>query len=201
MAAKPSPKPKYFATPAQWRAWLEKHHAGKDELLVGFWKRETGKPSITWPESVDQALCFGWIDGVRRSLGPESYTIRFTRRRPGSTWSAINIRKVAELEKAGQMAAAGRAAFKGRTQSKSAIYAYEQDRKNAKLPPEAIQRFKADPRAWACFSGLPDWYLRNLAWWFLSAKKPETREKRLAQKVKDAASGKLIADMNKYKKS
>ena len=100
-------KPRFFATPEKFRAWLAKNHAGGGELLVGFHKKGTGKPSIDWPQSVDEALCFGWIDGVRHSLGPESYTIRFTPRKPSSTWSSINIRRVKAMSKLGRMAPAG----------------------------------------------------------------------------------------------
>ena len=135
-------KPKFFATPAKWRAWLEKNHAKQDELWVGFHKRDTGKPSITWPESVDEALCYGWIDGIRKSLGPESYVIRFTQRRPGSVWSAVNTRRVAVLKKEGRMQPAGLKAFAGKVQAKSAIYAFEQERKTTQLTPEYEKTFK-----------------------------------------------------------
>src|SRR5438105_9746878 len=118
-------KLRFFRTPAQWRSWLERHHASKDELWVGFYKKGSGRPSITWPQSVDEALCFGWIDGIRKSVDADSYMIRFTPRRPGSTWSAVNIRRVAELAKLGLMGEAGRTAFGRRTAAKSGIYAYE----------------------------------------------------------------------------
>ncbi len=118
-------KPSFFPTPAHFRRWLEKHHAQSPELLVGFYKRESGKPSLTWPESVEEALCFGWIDGVRRRIDDESYSIRFTPRKPTSTWSAVNIAKVAELESAGRMTDAGRAAFARRRENRSGVYAYE----------------------------------------------------------------------------
>ncbi len=114
--------PTFFATPDAWRAWLARHHAKAEELWVGFHKRGTGRASITWPESVDQALCYGWIDGVRKSLGPESYAIRFTPRRQGSTWSKINLNRVGELEALGLMQPAGRAAHAARTAAKSGIY-------------------------------------------------------------------------------
>ena len=119
-------KPTFFAEPDQFRAWLAKHHATAPELLVGFYKRDSGKPSITWPESVDQALCFGWIDGVRKRVDDVSYTIRFTPRRAGSNWSSINIRRVGELDGLGHMQEAGLAAFAKRSDEKSRIYVYEQ---------------------------------------------------------------------------
>src|SRR5947199_8664703 len=131
-----APEPIFFGTPAVFGAWLGENHADESELLVGFHKTSSGRPSMTWPESVDQALCFGWIDGVRRSLGEDSYTIRFTPRKPRSTWSAINVKRAQELIEAGLMRPAGLAAFERRSEDRSAIYAYEQ-RKDAKLDPAA----------------------------------------------------------------
>src|ERR1700756_3861877 len=134
------PKTRFFANPADFRAWLEKNHAVHTELSVGFYKRDSGKPSITWPESVDAALCYGWIDGVRHSIDAFSYRIRFTPRKPGSTWSAINVRRVEELTKLGLMHASGLRAFHGRKGEKTGIYSYEQ-RKQAKLPPAYEKQF------------------------------------------------------------
>jgi uncharacterized protein YdeI (YjbR/CyaY-like superfamily) len=171
-------RPKFFATPADWRAWLERHHADKQELWVGFYKRESGRPSITWPESVDGALCFGWIDGVRKSIDPVSYKIRFTPRKPRSMWSAINIKRAKELSKSGLMHAAGLAAFEKRDGDRSAIYAYEQ-RKTAKLPSDFEKRFRANARAWAFFQAQAPWYQRTSTYWVISAMKEETRLKRL----------------------
>ena len=188
-------KPLFFPTPGKWRAWLARHHASQTELLVGFYKRDAGKLSITWPESVDEALCFGWIDGIRRSLGAESYTIRFTPRKSTSTWSAVNIRRMAELERAGLVMPAGRRAFAARTQSKSAIYAYEQDRKTAKLSPADVKTFEASPKAWAFYQKQPPWYQRVTSWWVISAKRPETRAKRLAQLIDDCAHRRSIKMM------
>src|SRR5262245_62058630 len=118
-------KPTFFATPARFRAWLERHHLTASELLVGFYKTNSGKASITWPQSVDEALCFGWIDGVRKSLGPHAYTIRFTPRRPRSIWSAINVEKVAQLTKLGKMRPAGQRAFALRTAERTGVYSFE----------------------------------------------------------------------------
>lgn len=173
------PKPLFFATPAGWRTWLDKNHANTEEVWVGFYKRESGEPSISWPESVDAALCFGWIDGVRKSLGAISYMIRFTPRKPRSTWSAINIRRVGELKKAGLMRPAGLAAFEKRDGDRSAIYAYEQ-RKTAKLPPDFEKQFRKQSEAWKFFQTRPPWYQRTATYWVISAKKQETRWKRLA---------------------
>src|SRR5688572_9956723 len=121
-------KPTFFATPAAFRAWLERHHETAKELLVGFYKTNSGKPSITWPQSVDEALCFGWIDGVRKSLGPDAYTIRFTPRKPKSIWSAINVDKVAQLKKLGKMRPAGLRAFAHRTAERTGVYSFERNR-------------------------------------------------------------------------
>ena len=188
-------KPKYFATPEQWRAWLEKNHATKDELWVGFHKMDTGKPSLTWPQSVDEALCYGWIDGIRKSLGAESYMIRFTQRRPGSVWSAVNTRRVAVLKKEGRMKPAGLRAYAGKVQSKSAIYAFEQDRDSARLTPEYEKVFKKNPEAWRIFLKWPAWYQRQASWFVVSAKKEETRLKRLERIMADAAAGLSVAEI------
>src|SRR5215813_670301 len=156
-------KPKFFATPAAWRAWLKENHNKSTELWVGFHKRSSGKPSITWAESVDSALCFGWIDGVRKSLGDESYAIRFTPRRPRSVWSVVNIKRVGDLTARKLMEPAGIEAFKSRADERSAIYAYEQ-RKGAKLSAEYEQRFRADRKAWEFFQAQPPWYRRTATW-------------------------------------
>jgi len=154
-------KPIYFSGPEAFRAWLAEHHADATEVLVGFHKRATGKPSLTWPQSVDEALCFGWIDGVRKSVDDGRYTIRFTPRQKKSIWSAINIDRVAELEKLGRMRPAGRAAFALRDEARSRIYAYE--RKTAELPPDLAAKFRADKEAWAFYTTRPSWYQRTTA--------------------------------------
>ncbi len=173
------PKPRFFASTGEWRAWLEEHHSDTEEVWVGLYKRGSGHPSITWPEAVDGALCFGWIDGVRKSIDAASYKIRFTPRRQRSIWSAINIRRVAELSKLGLMHSAGLAAFEKRDGDRSAIYAYEQ-RKTAKLPPAFENKFRANSGAWKFFRSQPAWYQRTSTYWVISAKKEETRLKRLA---------------------
>jgi uncharacterized protein YdeI (YjbR/CyaY-like superfamily) len=179
-------KPRYFATPEKFRAWLARHHASAPELLVGFHKKDTGKPSIDWPQSVDEALCFGWIDGVRRSLGATSYTIRFTPRRPGSIWSSINIRRVAALKKLGRMQPAGLAAYKRRTRDRSVVYAYEQ-RAAAELAPAELKLFKAQADAWEYFAALAPSYRHKSIYWVTSARKPETRKSRLDRVIAMAA--------------
>ena len=172
-------KPKFFAAPDKWRAWLEEHHAKRDELWVGFHKRATGRPSITWPEAVDGALCFGWIDGVRKSIDTASYKIRFTPRKPRSVWSAVNIKRATELNNLGQMHPAGLAAFEKREGSRSEIYSYEQ-RKSARLPRQYADLFQKQSVAWAFFKAQAPWYQRTTTWWVVSAKKEETRLKRLS---------------------
>ena len=189
-------RPRFFATPAKFRAWLERHHAATSELWVGFHKRGTGRASLTWPESVDQALCYGWIDGVRKSLGPESYAIRFTPRRSGSTWSKINLERVEELESLGLMQPAGRAAHAGRTAAKSGIYAYEQ-RDKAGLTPEQERTFKRNRKAWSYFQTEAPWYRRTATYWVVSAKREETRAKRLATLIADSAAGRRIGQLRR----
>jgi uncharacterized protein YdeI (YjbR/CyaY-like superfamily) len=173
-------EPIFFPSLDAWRAWLKSHHAETKELWVGLYKRDSGRPSITWPEAVDGALCFGWIDGVRKSIDAVSYKIRFTPRKPRSIWSAINMRRVTELSKLGLMHSAGVAAFQKREAKRSAIYAYEQ-RKGAKLPVAYEKKFRANKAAWKFFQVQAPWYRRTCSWWVISAKKEETKLKRLAE--------------------
>jgi len=187
-------KPIFFASAAEFRAWLEQHHAQAQELLVGYYKVGSGKPSLTWPESVDEALCFGWIDGLRKRLDDERYTIRFTPRKPRSTWSAVNVQRVAVLTAEGRMRPAGLKAFEARSADKTSIYSYEQ-RKAARLSPAQTRAFKANPAAWAYFQAQPAWYRTAATWWVVSAKKEETRERRLAQLIADSAAGRGIPQL------
>ncbi|AEI46297.1 YdeI/OmpD-associated family protein [Paenibacillus mucilaginosus] len=179
--------PVFFASPAELRAWLESHHADASELWVGYYKKGTGRPSLTWPESVDEALCFGWIDGVRKRIDDQSYTIRFTPRRPGSIWSSVNIARVEELTGQGRMRPAGLKAFDGRSEEKSSVYAYEQ-KESAVLTAEYEAMFRARPGAWAYFQAQPPGYRKTAVWWVLSAKKEETRLRRLMQLIEDSAA-------------
>lgn len=189
-------KPLYFSGPAEFRRWLDDHHATTDELVVGFHKRATGKPSLTWPESVDEALSYGWIDGIRRRVDADRYTIRFTPRRAGSIWSAVNIRRVGELSKLGRMQPAGLAAFKKRTGNRSRVYSFEQ-RGNLKLPAGYVRQFKQNADAWRFFSSQPPWYQRTSTWFVISAKKEETRLRRLALLIRDSAAGRRIGILGK----
>jgi len=194
------PKPQFFATPTAWRAWLEANHAEATELWVGFYKRNSGQPSITWPEAVDGALCFGWIDGIRKSINADAYKIRFTPRKPRSTWSAINIKRATELAAMGIMHAAGKRAFEKRTSERTATYSYEQ-RKQAKLPVEYEEKFRSNYAAWEFFVTRPPWYRRTSTYWVISAKKEATRMKRLDQLIHDSSRRIIIAALRRPGKS
>jgi uncharacterized protein YdeI (YjbR/CyaY-like superfamily) len=183
-------KAKFFRTPADFRAWLEERHARSSELLVGFYKRESGKPSITWHESVGEALCFGWIDGVRRRVDEMSYTVRFTPRKPGSTWSTVNIERVKTLAAEGRMQPAGSRAYQARRSNKSGVYSYEQ-RPEQLVPPYAGMLAR-HPAAKKFFSAQAPSYRRAAIWWVISAKQEETRLRRAGTLIELSAQGKWI---------
>jgi uncharacterized protein YdeI (YjbR/CyaY-like superfamily) len=184
-------EPTFFETPAELRAWLDRHHESETELWVGFHRKASGRPSITWPEAVDEALCVGWIDGVRKSVDEQSYKIRFTPRKPASNWSSVNIGRVAELTAQGRMRPAGVAAFERRSEARSGIYSYEQQ-KEARLDPAQEREFRAHPEAWSFFQAQPQGYRRTATWWVVSAKREATRVKRLATLIDDSASGRRL---------
>lgn len=190
---------KFFTTPAAWRAWLAQHHATKAEILVGFWKTKTGKACITWSESVDEALCFGWIDGVRRGLDDDSYSVRFTPRRPTSIWSAINVAKIEALRAAGKMHPAGEAAFAKRTAARTAVYSFERTAAPELTADEAAQ-LRAHAKAHAWFESQPPWYRRTALHWVVSPKRPETRARRLATLVEDSARGERVKPLRAPKR-
>jgi uncharacterized protein YdeI (YjbR/CyaY-like superfamily) len=178
--------PTFFATPADWRAWLETHHATAEELLVGFWKVGSGKASISWPQSVDEALCFGWIDGVRRRIDDEAYTIRFTPRKPGGIWSQVNLKRFAELKAQGRITPAGQAAHdigKDRTR----VYSHE--RPLAAFTPAEIATFQANAKAWAAWEAFPPGYRKVAIHRVVTAKGSETRARRLAILIDATAQG------------
>jgi uncharacterized protein YdeI (YjbR/CyaY-like superfamily) len=187
--------PRFFGTAAAWRRWLEEHHDSAAELWVGFYRKGTGRASVTWPEAVDEALCFGWIDGVRKRLDESSYAIRFTPRRPGSVWSAVNLAKVEALARRGLMHPAGEAAHARRTEARSRIYSYEQ--REAAFPEAYARRFRRHPAAWRFFEAQPAWYRRTATWWVISAKREETRERRLATLIEDSAAGRTIRPLTR----
>ncbi|PBQ34062.1 bacteriocin-protection protein [Sphingobacteriaceae bacterium] len=182
--------PLFFETPALFNSWLKKHHKKEKELLVGFYKIATGKKSITWSESVDEALCYGWIDGVRKSHDSESYTIRFTPRKSTSNWSSINIKKISELIKQKKMQPAGLEAFEKRTEQRSKIYSYE--KAEAKLEPSMEKEFKSHKLAWTFFQSLAPGYKRLAIHHITNAKQEVTRQKRLQQFIKDCEEGKKV---------
>jgi uncharacterized protein YdeI (YjbR/CyaY-like superfamily) len=186
----------FFATPDELRAWLTEHHETETELLVGFHKKGSGRPSITWPESVDQALCFGWIDGVRRRLDDTSYSIRFTPRKARSIWSAVNVRRMAGLIEQGLVAPAGLAAFERRTEDRTGIYGHERATP-ATLEPEQEARLRAHPRAAAYFDAQPAGYRRIAIHWVTSAKRPETRERRLTVLIECSEAGRTVPPLTR----
>ena len=181
----------FFQSPSEFRTWLEEHHNSSSELWVGFHKKSSGKPSITWPEAVDEALCFGWIDGVRKSIDESSYTIRFTPRKPRSNWSSVNIQRVGELTELGRMQPAGLKAFHERDEEKSKQYSYE--RATRKLDGIYEEQFRANTKAWEFFQAQPPSYQKVASWWVISARKEETRLKRLATLIADSEKGQKLA--------
>ncbi|MGH9388500.1 MAG: YdeI/OmpD-associated family protein [Vicinamibacteria bacterium] len=187
---------RFFETPAHFRKWLEANHEKASELWVGFYK-VGGKPSITWHESVREALSFGWIDGVRKSVDEGSYTIRFSPRKPSSVWSAINVRIAKELIEEGRMLPAGLRAFEARKENRSGIYSYEN--RPQTLPDAYEKKLRKNGAAWKTFQAQPPWYRRTVTWWVVSAKKEETRLKRLEQLIADSAKGLTIAALRRKK--
>jgi uncharacterized protein YdeI (YjbR/CyaY-like superfamily) len=183
-------KMKYFKSPSDFRRWLEKNHATRQELWVGYHKKNSRRPSMTWPESVDEALCFGWIDGIRKSVDDLRYTIRFTPRRRGSIWSAVNIKRARELSDKGLMEPAGMAAFNARKENKSGIYSYEQRSANLDIPYE--KKLKQNKAAWDFFYAQPPSYRKAVGWWIVSAKQEATRVKRLEKLMRESARGKRL---------
>jgi uncharacterized protein YdeI (YjbR/CyaY-like superfamily) len=185
--------PKYFTTSTKFHDWLEKHHATSTELLVGFYKVGTGKHSITYQEALDEALCFGWIDGIRKTVDAERYTIRFTPRKPTSNWSNVNIKRLKELIAEGRVKPAGLAAFEARTAEKSGVYTYEN--RPQQLIAEYEKLFRANKQAWEFFQSQAPYYQRTACSWVMTAKKEETRLHRLATLIEDSAQGRRLGIM------
>ena len=188
----------FFKTPAAFRTWLQRHHTKHRILHVGFRKRHTGQPSITWPEAVDEALCYGWIDGVRHRIDDDCYTIRFTPRRPGSIWSTVNLRRVRALIRAKRMSPHGVAVYEERNRQKTRLYAYEQ-RKEWRLSPRYARQFHANRRAWTWFQTQAPWYQRTCTHWVLRAKQEATRQRRLATLIDCSAAGRPIGPLDRTK--
>lgn len=182
--------PKFFPTQDDFRRWLEENYDKETEVIVGFYNVKSGKPTMTWSEAVDQALCFGWIDGVRRKVDEESYSNRFTPRRPNSNWSAVNIKKVEELTKRGLMKPAGIAAYEKRKDEKSAVYAYENALKQ--FSEEFEKRFKENEKAWSFFEKQANWYKKQMTNWVLTAKQEATRVRRLEKLIAESANEKRL---------
>jgi uncharacterized protein YdeI (YjbR/CyaY-like superfamily) len=178
-------EPIFFASAAKFRAWLQRNHAQHTEVIVGFHKKGTGQPTLTWSESVDEALCFGWIDGVRHSAGPDAYTIRFTPRKPSSNWSTVNVAKVRRLTELGKMQRAGIAAYERRTPQRTGVYSFEGPA--VELDHEQEAEFRRYPDAWAWYQAQPPSYRRTAAHWVVSAKQQQTRERRLHTLISDSA--------------
>lgn len=187
--------PQFFPTTKHFRAWLEKHHATERELTVGFYRKGCGKPSITWPESVEEALCFGWIDGIRRKLDDDSYTIRFTPRKPSSIWSKINLATIERLIASGRIAPAGMKIYEARDQAKTNLYSFE--REDAAFTPKQLKRFRQHAKAWKFFEAQVPSYKRPATWWVVSAKQEATREKRLSALIECSAQGLKIPQLRR----
>jgi uncharacterized protein YdeI (YjbR/CyaY-like superfamily) len=183
----------FFASTDELRDWFDANHQTADELWLGYHKKATGRPTITWSDAVDEALCVGWIDSVRYSLDDERSAQRFTPRRKGSVWSAINLRKVAELTEQGRMRPAGLAAFEARDPDRTAIYSYERDA--AALTDDETARIRANAAAWGDWERRPPSYRRTITYWIASAKKPETRARRLDALIDASATGEPVGPM------
>ena len=187
--------PTYFSAAAEFRRWLRTHHADTEELIVGFSKKGSGEGGLTYKEAVDEALCVGWIDGVRRRVDDRRYSIRFSPRKPKSIWSLVNIARVAELTSEGRMRPAGVAAFERRDASRSGVYSFEQE--NVALTPTQRKAFRANPDAWDFFQGQAPWYRRVATWWVISAKREATRERRLAALIGHSANGETLPQLTR----
>jgi uncharacterized protein YdeI (YjbR/CyaY-like superfamily) len=184
-------EPIFFASPEEWRAWLEQHHATETEVWIGFWKKHTGRPSLTWSQAVDQALCFGWIDTQVRRIDDERHQQRFTPRKPGSNWSKVNVAKIAALTEAGLMRPAGIAAWEARREDRTGIYSFENETPAAEV--ERVEAaIRADEAAWAFFSAQAPSYRRTAIHRVVTAKREATREKRLAELIADSRAGRKI---------
>jgi uncharacterized protein YdeI (YjbR/CyaY-like superfamily) len=188
-------KPVYFKSGAEFGEWLERHGGTTRELLVEIAKNKSGKSGITYQEALDQALCFGWIDGVRRSVDPQTYSIRFAPRKKNSIWSLINIKRARQLQALGRMHATGLKAFKARSKQRSGVYSFENRPRN--LSRAYLKQFKANITAWQFFKSRPSWYQRTASWWLISAKREETRRRRLATLISDSAQARLIKPLRR----
>jgi uncharacterized protein YdeI (YjbR/CyaY-like superfamily) len=192
-------KPTFFPTLAAFRKWLERNHGKADALWVGYYKKGSGKPSMTWPESVDEALCFGWIDGIRKSIDGARYTIRFTPRKRNSVWSSVNIKRAGALKELGRMRPAGLEAYQARRENKSGIYSYEQRSVNLAEPYNTL--LKKNKTAWSFFQTQSPTYRKAISWWIISAKKPETRLTRLETLIAFSVKGQRLPEFAATKRA
>ena len=197
MTDTPSDDARFFASPDDWRRWLEANHASATEVWVGYHKKGTGRPSLVWREAVDVALCFGWIDGIAKSIDEGRYRQRFTPRRKGSIWSGVNIARIEALSAEGLMHPAGLAAFEARTAARSNVYAHEQSGERAAFDAAQEARFREHAAAWAFFESQPASYRRSATWWVVSAKQAATRERRLATLIEDSAAGRRLKQLTR----
>lgn len=186
-------KPRYFRSATEFRRWLEQNHDSADELWIGIYKKASGKKGITYKEAVDAALCFGWIDGLAKSVDEARYMQRFTPRRAKSVWSAVNVKRVEELKKLGLMHPAGEKAFAQRDPSRTGLYSFENRPRS--LPPAMERRFRAKRKAWDFFQAQPPGYKKAAIWWVTSAKRDDTKERRLATLIEDSAAGRRIKSL------
>lgn len=187
----------FFDSPFAFYKWLEEHHESKQEQWVGYYKKHTGKPSMTWPESVDQALCFGWIDGLRRSVDEDRYRIRFTPRKATSIWSDVNVKRYAELLKEKRIQPAGKAAYARKKSNKSGVYSFEQDPESLRLPVQYEVVFQENKSAWTFYKSLSPSALKASIWWVISAKQEATRQRRLAEFIQCCAEGRKIKHLRR----
>ena len=198
MAKAASEEPRFFSTQAELRAWFQEHHETLEEQWIGYYKKASGNPSITWPESVDEALCFGWIDGLRKSIDETRYKIRFTPRRRGSHWSAKNLARISELQEADLVEDAGVRIYEARNVKREKLAAYE--RGEVVLPAKYLDSIRANEAAWAYLEAAPPSYLKQVSWWVLSAKREETRVRRLSTLIESCASGQVVPPLRWTKK-
>ena len=183
--------PRFFPTAPAFRRWLEKNHEKENELWVGYYRKDSGRKSITHSEAIDEALCFGWIDGIRKKVDEESYANRFTPRRPGSNWSAVNMARMDALIAEGRMTDAGLRAWEARKEERTGVYSFEQ-KSRPELGPELEKLFRKNRAAWTFFEKLPPSYRRAVTWWVISAKQEATRHRRLEKLIEASARGKRL---------
>ncbi len=191
--------PRFFESSTEFRQWLQQNHTSAPDLLLGFYKKDSGKGGLTYPEALDEALCFGWIDGVRKSRDSLSYTIRFTPRKPGSIWSQVNVRHAERLIRENRMQSAGQKAFSARTAKRTGVYSFEN--KPQRFPAALEARFRSQTEAWSFWNAQPPGYRRIVMWWVLSAKQEATTDRRFAQVIADSAAQRRVDLLSPFRKA